>query len=61
MKTILITGAASGLGWALSQQAFALGHRVTDGYECPATGGAGRCPARRIRPGEFSPAGRDRQ
>ena len=28
MKTILITGAASGLGWALSQQAFALGHRV---------------------------------
>ena len=28
MKTVLITGAASGLGWALSQQAFALGHRV---------------------------------
>ena len=28
MKTVLITGAASGLGWALSQRAFALGHRV---------------------------------
>ncbi|ERP89219.1 short-chain dehydrogenase [Alcanivorax sp. P2S70] len=28
MKTVLITGAASGLGWALSQQAFALGYRV---------------------------------
>ena len=28
MKTVLITGAASGLGWALSQQAFSLGHRV---------------------------------
>ncbi|MCG8392829.1 MAG: SDR family NAD(P)-dependent oxidoreductase [Pseudomonadales bacterium] len=28
MKTVLITGAASGLGWALAQQAFALGHRV---------------------------------
>ncbi len=28
MKTVLITGAASGLGWALSRQAFALGHRV---------------------------------
>ncbi|MAX56756.1 MAG: short-chain dehydrogenase [Alcanivoracaceae bacterium] len=28
MKTVLITGAASGLGWALAQQAFALGYRV---------------------------------
>lgn len=28
MKTVLITGAASGLGWSLSQQAFALGYRV---------------------------------
>lgn len=28
MKTVLITGAASGLGWALSQQAYACGYRV---------------------------------
>ena len=28
MKTVLITGAASGLGWALSQHAFACGYRV---------------------------------
>lgn len=28
MKTVLITGAASGLGWALSRQAFAQGYRV---------------------------------
>ena len=28
MKTILITGAASGLGWAMAQQWFAAGHRL---------------------------------
>ncbi len=28
MKTVLITGAASGLGWALAQQAFDCGYRV---------------------------------
>ena len=28
MKTVLITGAASGLGWELSRQAFACGYRV---------------------------------
>ncbi len=28
MKTVLITGAASGLGWALAQQAHACGYRV---------------------------------
>lgn len=28
MKTVLITGAASGLGWALARQAFACGYRV---------------------------------
>ena len=28
MKTVLINGGASGLGWSLTQQAFALGYRV---------------------------------